>query len=53
MAHGAIILLFFLGGGGRPSSGVRAKGRHRNAFFPSHLLCTIKSQMGGQWGGGA
>ena len=29
----------FIGGGGR------ARGRHRN-----DLLCTIKSQIGGQWG---
>ena len=46
------------GGGlkGGPSSGGGggggARGRHRNDFFPLHLLCTIKSQIGDQWGGG-
>ena len=34
-----------LGGGG-------ARGRHRNDFSPSHLLCTIKSQTGGVGGNG-
>ena len=31
---------FIWGGGGEN------RGRHRNDFSPSHLLCTIKSQMG-------
>ena len=34
-------------GGARPSSGEGGRGLHRNDFFPSHLLCTTKSQMGG------
>ena len=46
---------FFLGGGGKGGprylsggrGGGEAGGRYRNYLFPSHLLCTIKIQMGG------
>ena len=45
-----IIIILNLGGGGkgagRPSSGVG------DLVLPSHLLCTMKGQMGDQWGGG-
>ena len=46
-----IIIILNLGGGGgngagRPSSGVGG------LVLPSHLLCTMKGQMGDQWGGG-
>ena len=36
----------------RGGGGGGARRRHRNDFFPSHVLCTIKSQMGDPWGGG-
>ena len=40
------------GGGGGKGEGQTfvwegARGRHRNDFFPSHLLCTFKVQIGG------